>query len=174
MKKTFLAGLVTGLLLIGIVGMANATTITLDSLINTNLNPVTLELDAGFYNVTPIAGEGEYVAWNAWGNTTNGHGWLNNYSLSSVDFDAYLVRDNIRYSTDVLALENARSTSFTLLNDDTVVNFYIGDCSNCYSDNIGEITLNVEKGTAPVPEPATFFLLGGGLAGLAFYRRKKK
>ncbi|RKX26680.1 MAG: hypothetical protein DRP47_07780, partial [Candidatus Zixiibacteriota bacterium] len=41
---------------------------------------------------------------------------------------------------------------------------------HAYIVNFGEI----DEEVAPVPEPATFILLGSGLAGLAFYRRKRK
>jgi F5/8 type C domain/PEP-CTERM motif len=38
----------------------------------------------------------------------------------------------------------------------------------------GEAYVAPPTGPAPVPEPSTFLLLGGGIAGLAFYRRRTK
>lgn len=35
------------------------------------------------------------------------------------------------------------------------------------------LVVNGDNGTAPVPEPSTLLLLGSGIAGLAFYRRKR-
>jgi hypothetical protein len=32
----------------------------------------------------------------------------------------------------------------------------------------------IEQGTAPVPEPGTIFLLSSGLAGIAWFSRKKR
>lgn len=165
MKKNIFAGIVGLLLAVTICSTASATVINLDSLVNTYSNTVDLELTSGQYTVTPI--QDLYTSWNAWGNTSGDHGWINNYSLVSSEFAAYLVSDGIRYKTPEDAFLNAVSTSFTLLTD-TTVSFYIGD--SYYKDNIGGISLSV----APVPEPATLILLGTGLIGLCTYRRSRK
>ena len=41
-------------------------------------------------------------------------------------------------------------------------------------EEIDSVQLRGNSNLSPVPEPATLILLGSGLAGLAFYRRKRK
>lgn len=177
MKKKVML-LTIALFLIGMVSLANAAIIDINAKTNTTTNPVSLLFDAGTYEVKPIgvADGGNYNAWNAWAGGSNPPdyaGWINKYSLSSGEFDAYSVTDGIIYATDLLALSNALSTSFSLTSAGEV-NFFITD--NPYWDNLGGISLYVSPAgdeQFPVPEPATMLLFGVGLVMVAGASSKK-
>jgi hypothetical protein len=64
------------------------------------------------------------------------------------------------------------SISFVQTGDTLDLSFYGHNLQGINDESWGLDNVRVE--TAPVPEPATFILLGSGLAGLAFYRRKRK
>jgi len=73
------------------------------------------------------------------------------------------------FNTDFAGTSHYALTGFDLSFLAPETDFFSHFTMRCGNDNLmGQGT------TAPVPEPATLILLGSGLAGLAFYRRKKK
>ena len=71
-----------------------------------------------------------------------------------------------------VALNTATLGSFT----DTIILYSLGHNASGYSGALGDITLNItgqviDQGST-VPEPGTWFLLGAGLLGLGFLRRR--
>lgn len=148
-------------------------------------NSITLDLSAGEYavNYIGIADGGIYDGWNAWGTQVNNVsgcdlagkqcqiGWGNGYFISLNNGpDAYFGYGNGKFSTVSLARENSAlsNTSFTLLDNGTA-KFFIPD--SYYPDNLGGVSLKIEKKSVPEPFTTSGILLVGSI-GLLLKKKK--
>ncbi len=155
--KTLLILIVSALLSLSSF-LANAGIINIDAFNHRDTSPLSLRLDPGVYEVTPIGIKdgGKYDAWNAFGRNT-GHVWYHTYLISSAAFPQIVKGEAIRYTSAQEALKNAQSASFTL-STSSIVNFFVYD--NLYSDNFGGVSLrlNNTSSVANVSSPATLSL----------------
>lgn len=176
MKMKMLTALVSVSIILGMIGVANATLINLNGETNTQGNPVTLFFEAGNYSVDPVgvADGGLYNAqniWN-WGQVDLPDvGWMHRYAISSLELGEVIIWDGVKYASDIEALNHAISTSFSL-STASDVSFYVLDGGPTW-DNVGGISLDVNPST-PTPEPSTMLLLGTGIAGLVGSKRRSK
>jgi hypothetical protein len=165
--------------LFAVVSNANATIINIDATLHQSSAPLSVEFDAGTYNVavvdTSTAGA-LYTAWNAFcqvgGPPTPANecldplqGWRSSYSIAFMDSPTLSIGPGDSYGTQALAFSNAIATSFSLTSTQ-FVDFYIPDTN--LGDNAGGVSLMIS-----VPEPATAALLAFGLFGARFARKSR-
>lgn len=88
------------------------------------------------------------------------------------DIAPLILTAGTRYWIGMSGVTEIAQAGLTTVDDGVMAQFNNTDF--LYLQTIGDMAFRLEGTSDPVPEPGTFILLGGGFAGLAFYRRKHR
>ena len=177
----YLAGVTVGMLMMLTISISQAAPIivNIDSRVNGDINygypSVDITINAGIWLLSPtnptIDAGALYWAWSPW---DNGTAWD-----TQIKFQTSLLSQKIGiasweptageafYNSANLPIEITLATSDTL-------RFYVLDWN--LTDNIGGVSIRIDKvpTPSPVPEPTTLLLFGSGALGLLAHRRRQR
>ena len=177
MKSFIAASLAIGLSSASIASAA----VILDVEVNTKLNndPVSTILQAGTYNVSFI--DGLYDAWDPYNGVVEGcdengancdKGWLTNLDVT-VNGKNKRYGNNGRFASADLALKNAGTFQLVLTEETEIFMFLANQNEKAPGQGVSVKLSAADTVATPLPAAGLVFL-GGGAAGWAAIRRRRK
>lgn len=190
MKKTVLrlAGLALVLIVLGVRGEASATMLINNVSLTQNSVTFTIDGDMTGYSITPyqpstfslLYSGNIFLSDSSHATNTWSASVFDNHSFTEVGYTGTWYSTDYTWSWYDNDLSDATATNRTITVS-TTNNYFnttgIGQIEfqwgHPFNEHVVLASIDINGGSAPVPEPSTMLLLGAGLAGLAFWRKRR-